>query len=322
MSDRILITGGFGYVGGRVAAFLAEDPAFLVRLATRRPNPQLPEWLPHGEVVSLDMASEDDLRHALDGVRHVVHLAAANEIESAQNPEKALIDTGLGTLRMLNAAIAAHVERFVFMSTAHVYGAPLEGVIDEQRLPRPLHPYAITHRTGEDFVLAAQAQGKIKGLVVRLSNGFGVPTHAAVDRWSLIFNDLCRQAVMTRQLVLKTSGLQRRDFIALADVARAVEHLLEMPAESCQDGLFNLGGECSMSMREVAQLVAERCEVVLGFKPLLVAPDPAPGEKGNDLDFRLDKLKATGYALSGDMRREVDALLRLCQQAFSPVSPA
>lgn len=322
MSDRILITGGFGYVGGRVAAFLAEDPAFLVRLATRRPHPQLPDWLPRGEVVSLDMASDEDLRHALEGVRHVVHLAAANETESAQNPEKALIDTGLGTLRLLNAAINAKAERFVFMSTAHVYGAPLEGTIDERRLPFPLHPYAITHRTGEDFVLAAHAQGKIKGLVVRLSNGFGVPTHPGVDRWSLIFNDLCRQAVTTRQVALKTSGLQRRDFIALADVARAVKHLLRMPAESCRDGLFNLGGECSMSIREVAHLVAERCEAVLGFKPPLIAPDPAPGEKGNELDFRLDKLKATGFELAGDMHREVDALLRLCQQAFTPVSPA
>ena len=114
----------------------------------------------------------------------IVHLAAMNEMDCARDPAAALeVNTAL-TLRLLNAAVAAGVRRFVYLSTAHVYGAPLRGHIDERALPRPVHPYAITHRAAEDFVLAAFDAGRIEGVVLRLSNGVGAPAHAAVDRWT------------------------------------------------------------------------------------------------------------------------------------------
>jgi len=73
-------------------------------------------------------------------------------------------------------------------------------------VPRPVHPYAITHHAAEDFVLAAHDEKRLMGYVIRLSNGFGAPAHAGVDRWTLLVNDLCRQAVQTRQLILRSAG--------------------------------------------------------------------------------------------------------------------
>ena len=76
---------------------------------------------------------------------------------------------------------------------------------------------------------------------------------------TLLVNDLCRQAVQTGKLVMRSSGLQQRDFITLTDVGRAVRHLLELPPADCGDGLFNLGGDNSISVWDMVQRVSLRC---------------------------------------------------------------
>ena len=313
MADRLLVTGALGYLGGRLCLHLHEVGHDL-RLVTRRPPETRPRW-------SADMAvvrAEGDDDAALDalcrGRDTVLHLSATNEIAAAADPAQALVDTSLSTLRLVRAAERQGVRRFVYMSTAHVYGAPLAGRIDEATLPRPVHPYAITHRAAEDFVLAAR--DKMQALVLRLSNGLGAPADPLIDRWTLIANDLSRQAVRERRLVLRSSGLQRRNFIALGDVCRAVEHCLAVPAAVWGDGLFNLGGDGSMSILDLARIIAARCQAVLCFTPPVDRPQPAPGERHPDLDFRSDKLKATGFAATGSLVEEIDRTLLLCRDAF------
>ena len=316
MTRITLITGGFGYLGGRLAQALAANPGLSLRLGTHRPRPLPPEWLRNCEPVPLDLMSEEDIAAACAGVSCVVHLAALNEIDSAADPEQALLVNGLGTFKLLRAAERAGVQRFIYFSTAHVYGAPLAGTITEETLPRPAHPYATTHRVAEDFVLAAHDRRALTGIVVRLSNGFGAPAHPDVNRWTLLANDLSRQAVETGALQLRSSGLQRRDFITLGDVGRAVDHLIALPVEICGDGLFNLGGESPLRIIDLTEQIARRCANVLGFVPTILRPEPRPEEESLPLDFRIDKLKRTGFSLQGDFAREIDATLELCRDAF------
>ncbi len=283
-----------------------------VRLGTRRADTRVPSWLPGAEVVRIDLADPATLNAALKDAGAVVHLAAVNEVESAKDPEKALQVNGFGALRLLRASVQAGVPRFVYLSTAHVYGAPLAGHITERVLPRPAHPYAITHHVAEDFVLAAHDKKDITGIVLRLSNGFGVPAHKEVDRWMLLVNDLCAQAVRERRLVLHSSGLQPRDFITLHDTARAVQHVLRMPRGVCGDGLFNAGGDCSLRVVDMALKIVACCQKELGYVPELVRPEPLPGETGLSLDYDISKLKSTGFALEGDMDGEICRTLRMC----------
>jgi len=264
----------------------------------------------------LDPAS---LSAAMQNVQAVVHLAAMNENECLNNPGQAILVNTIGTLNVLQAAVAAGVKHFIYFSTAHVYGTPLVGHLTESTLPRPIHPYAITHRAAEDFVLAAHENKKSIGTVVRLSNGFGVPTHPEVDRWTLLTNDLSRQAVQTRKIVLRSNGLQQRNFITLEDVGRAVGHLLKLTKEQCGDGLFNLGGESSMSIWEMTQRIADRCQIVLGFKPDINRPESELNsiEKTQSLHYDCSKFLKTGFQLKGAVEREIDDTIALCSQVYS-----
>lgn len=315
MSDIILVTGGFGYLGGRIVRYLSEAGA-RVRVTTRRPPAAHPHWAA-GIDLAMEPVDQAGWASVLEGVGAVVHLAAANEIFCAADPAASIEPNVTAVVRLLEAARIAKVRRLLYMSTAHVYGAPLEGTIDEARLPRPIHPYAITHRAAEDFVLAAHDQRWLDGIVMRLSNGFGAPADPAVDRWSLLVNDLCRQAVVERRLVMRSSGLQRRDFVTLTDVARAVGHLLALPRTELGGGLFNVGGAYAPTVHEMACLVAERAKVVLGGEIAVERPEPRPGETPAPLDYRIDRLLVTGFMLSGDVGGEIDATLRLCRDAFS-----
>ncbi len=314
MSHTVLLTGGLGYLGGRLACALVEA-GHQVRCGTRRPGAVAPDWLPVMPMATLDWASNEALTEACRGVDCIIHLAAMNEVESASDPVGALKMNGLASLRLLEAAKVAGVRRFIYCSTAHVYGTPLQGDIDETTLPRPIHPYAITHKVAEDFVLAAHDRKQIEGVVIRLSNGFGAPVTPDVDRWTLLVNDLCRQAVTTGELRLNSSGKQLRDFITLGDVGRAVNHVLQLDTDQLADGLFNLGGGKAMSILEMTERIAARWQALTGREVAIVRPagDSAPPPV---LNYRCDKPAATGFTLTSEVNREIDDTLKLCLKAF------
>jgi len=314
MNTRVLLTGGLGYVGGRLALALHEA-GYVVYCGTRRNGLSAPAWFPKMLMTNLDWDSIDSLSQACKGVDCVVHLAAMNEIESVHDPVGALQVNGLASLRLLEAAKLADVRRFIYFSTAHVYGSPLQGSIDETTLPRPIHPYAITHKVAEDFVLAMHDRKQIEGAVIRLSNGFGAPVTPDVHRWTLLVNDLCRQAVTTGELRLNSSGTQLRDFITLGDVASAVKHVIQLDAAQLADGLFNLGSGKTMSIFEMTKRVAARWKVLTGHEIAIVRPaeDDLPPLV---LNYRCDKLMATGFTLTSQVDCEIDDTLKLCLKAF------
>jgi UDP-glucose 4-epimerase len=117
-------------------------------------------------------------------------------------------------------------------------------------------------------------------------------------------------------MVLRSSGLQQRDFIGLQNVGRAVRHLLNLPRERCVDGLFNLGGENVMTVWTMVQRIAARCEATLGYTPTILRPEPLPNETTPALHYAMDKLKKTGFDLVRDIDTEIDATLQLSAQAF------
>ncbi len=315
MNQRVLITGGFGYLGGRIALAIAHNSDWIVRLGSRI-DQSAPPWLSQAETIAMDFSDSASLSHAVQDVQAVIHLAAMNEHQCLEDPAMAVIVNTQGTLNILDAAISEGAQRFVYFSTAHIYGAPLVGCLSEKTIPRPTHPYAITHHGAEDFVLACHDQKKIEGIVLRLSNGFGAPAHPQVDRWTLLVNDLCRQAVETRKMVLHSSGLQHRDFITLTDVGNAAIHFLNLPQELCGDGLFNLGGGMSLSVWHMTQRIASRCRKVLGFIPEVIRQDPEPADEVQEIVYLIEKLKKTGCPVTGLIDKEIDEMLIFCHDAF------
>jgi UDP-glucose 4-epimerase len=309
--ERILITGGFGYIGGRLAQHLARTAHQQVVLGSRNPR-QPPLWLSDASVVQTDWASDEALSQICRNVDAIVHLAGMNAQECAADSVGALEMNGMVTSRLLRAAVGNGVKRFIYVSTAHVYGSPLRGSITERSCSTSLHPYATSHRAGEDAVLRAHEQKEIQGVVIRLSNSFGPPMDERANCWMLLVNDLCRQAVTAQRMVLHSSGIQRRDFVALTDACRAIAHLLNLEDASSGDGLFNVGGAWAPTVLEMAERIAACCHKAFGFQPEIVRPQSGRGDTAQALDYRIDKLLSSGFALMHPVDAEIIATLQFC----------
>ena len=316
---RILITGGLGYLGSRIAQYLMRGGRWQVTVGTRS-APSVIDWLPAATIAQTDWRSDTSLRDACRSAAAVIHLAGMNSADCASDPIAALAFNAVGTARLVRAAVATGVRRLIYVSTAHVYASPLRGVITEDTLPTNLHPYSTSHKAGEDCVRFAHERRMLEGIVVRLSNSFGAPANPAANCWMLLGNDLCRQAVERAKLVLNSSGLQRRDFITLTDVCRAVEHLLQLDAAALDDGLFNLGGAWAPTVLEMAELIAACAERIGGVRPEISRQQPSTPGQGGSLDFRIHKLLRTGFSLQGDANSEITATLQFCR-ALTQVEP-
>lgn len=314
----ILITGGFGYIGGRLANYLGElygDHS--IRLLIRNDR-YVPDWVGNKKLIKGDLLDIPSLEHACKDVDVVVHLAALNEIDSAKDPIAALKVNGEGTLNLLNAAIKNNVKKIIYFSTFHVYGLNASGEITEDTVPLPVHPYSITHHVSEDFIRMAHYKKNINGTILRLSNGFGYPAHPQVNRWSLVVNDLCLQAILNNKMILKSSGKQHRDFITLTDVSRCIEHLLSLGdmVTDASDCVYNLGGEFSSSILDMAKLIKDRCNEVLGIHPEITVGQDSTlnGVSEQPVRYNIDKIKKTGFRLSSNVIEEIDETILFCEK--------
>lgn len=314
---RVVLVGGIGYVGGRVAQHL-RSAGHHVRVTTRRAPQRVPSWMPADEVVQADLVDAVPLRRALAECDAVVHLAAPDELASAADPRGALHAGGELTWNVLDALRdTAPPPAYLYLSTFHVYGPHGRGAVDETTPPQPVHPYALGRYLGELVTQLFRRQHGVRALCVRMSNAIGAPLSADIPRWSLVGNDLCRQAVTTRRLVLKRAGAQR-NFLTLHDAARAIELLARHPERWPDDGVIHLGSALTLTVRELAERVAAQASATLGFLPPIAAASETGVSAGPPLRFSVDRLAGLGFRWTNDLDAELDATLRLCAAGASP----
>ena len=311
---KILITGGLGYLGGRIADFLKKKhPELTIILGTSKEILEIPFWAKSFQIVKLNVCDKSTIDEAVSSDLYaIIHLAALNEYESFSNIKFAWEVNALGTLSLLSTANEKRVQKFIYFSTFHVYG-DLQKIITEKSPTKAHHPYATSHRAAEDMVRFYHHYQDMDTLTLRLSNGFGYPMDLGVSRWTLVFNDLCRQAVTSGKIIIKSSGKQHRDFICLHDVASAVDHFLYKNVKTWGDGLFNLGGDCSLSIVDVANKICSTFKKKYGSSIPIEIQEKDDETTYNPVKFDINKLKNTGFSLTGNMDQEIDRTLSLCE---------
>ena len=311
---NVLITGGLGYVGGRIANFLGKKDRYNITVTTHREKFKIPEDLNNITVKHANILDRDKLTTVCENIDYVIHLVGSNEIVSAEKPHDALKVTTEGTLNLLEAAIETGVKKFMYFSTFHVYGFNKGVNISEKTPPNPIHPYSITHYFAELYVNQFRQNHDLETIILRLSNSFGSPITTDVNRWTLLVNDLCYQAIKSGRLELKSSGEQHRDFTPLSDVVTAVDLLLNTSHDKLGDGIFNVGSGQSMSVIEMCNLINDVYEKNYGKKLSIITPPDATKENGAPLFFDISKIRNIGFKPSDDYELEILNTLRLCEE--------
>ena len=308
---RALITGGFGYIGAKLGEYLFQNGHEVV-LGTQRIL-TAPDWLPQVEVVNTIWNDEKELTKICQGFDVIVHAAGMNAEDCLNDPVRALEFNGLVTSRILRSAIQSGIKKFVYLSTAHVYRNPLEGIINENTCAINIHPYATSHLAAEFAISHETSKNRIEGISLRISNGFGAPKESNSKSWMLLVNDLCRQAVTQGRLKLRTSGGQKRDFIPLSTIAERILKILTFPSEQLPQ-IVNIGSGKSLSVMEMALLIQQRCKVVLNIDPKIEIGEEK--ELKNNFEFR--SLYNSQFEFkTPNLKQSIDETLVLCKTIFN-----
>ncbi|MFE1958502.1 UDP-glucose 4-epimerase GalE [Streptomyces sp. NPDC059479] len=280
-----LITGGAGYIGAHVARAMTaagERVVVLDDLSTGVAE-RLPAAIPlvRGSLLDREVVDRTLAAHKVTGV---VHLAAKKQVgESVEQPLRYYRENLHGLTVLLDGVVAAGVRRFLFSSSAAVYGVPDVELITERTPAVPINPYGETKLAGEWLVRATgQAYGIATGCL-RYFNvaGAATPELADIGVFNIIpmFFDRISRGEAPRIFgddYPTPDGTCIRDYIHVADLADA--HLAAARRLAGQEGAsdltVNIGRGEGVSVRELAELVAE----VTGHRAGTVVEARRPGD--------------------------------------------
>ena len=310
---RILITGAFGYLGGRISSSFSSISEYEITLASSRVV-KIPHSCRNTKVIQINWNDEESIHNACNNIDVIIHTVGMNAQDCGLNPKEALKVNGIFTAKLVKSAILNNVKKIIYFSTVHVYDNPLKGIITEAVFTKNKHPYSTSHLAGENAVIQAHLSGKVQGVVLRLSNCIGAPNNKNSNCWMLFVNDLCRQIIGYQVIKIKTNGNQLRNFITISDVCRVVKLFTKLNFRRNENTIFNVGNQ-TISILEMAMIIQKRCKLILGFLPDLEINNEDSVVVEN-FEYKTDKLKAIGFKAFTSYEKEIDDLLIFCKNNF------
>jgi UDP-glucose 4-epimerase len=310
----VFITGGLGYLGGRLSKYLL-GAGYRVIIGSSRKDSELPYELKDCSLVYTNFDDISALSNVCRKVDCIIHLAAVNARQSQDDPQLAIKVNGIGSYNLIQASVKSNVKYFIYFSTAHIYGLPLTGKIDESTLPKPAHPYAITHRLAEDFLLESIGSQNVKGCIVRLSNSIGPPLTKETNCWMLFVNNACKQAIVDRRIVINFNPYSKRDFVPISSICKITEYFLS--SYMTEDyPIFNVGSGVSHTLLQIAEIISDRCKELLGFSPEIIF-DESNAIDNTSLEYKINKLTTVmGYTINSSLESSIDEVLEFCNVEF------
>jgi nucleoside-diphosphate-sugar epimerase len=272
--NKYLVTGGAGFIGSHIAGELVRKghPVRIIDNFSTGKRENISSFLDKIELVEADVREFKTCREVVEGMDFVLHQAALTSVPfSIEDPLLTNEVNITGTLNLLLASRDANVRRFVFASSAAVYG-------DDSRLPKtenmegfPISPYALSKRVGEMYCqLFSQLYG-LSTVCLRYFNIFG-PRQDPFSQYASVIPNFIGKMLKEEKPSVFGDGEQSRDFLYVSNVVEA--NILASRASEVSGEVFNIaGGEKTT----VNSLVKELNEV-LGKEIKPAYDDPRSGD--------------------------------------------
>jgi UDP-glucose 4-epimerase len=291
-SDAILVTGGAGYIGSHVVRQLGEAGESVITLDNLSTG--FREAVLFGDLVVGEVGDLDRVTELLEArrIRTVMHFAARTIVpESVEDPLRYYGNNTCATRNLLAACQAAGVERFVFSSTAAVYGVPASGVASEETPTQPINPYGTSKLMSEWMLRDLSAASDLRYVALRYFNVAGADPAGRIGqstaKATLLTKVACEVAVGKRDRVRifgtdydTPDGTGVRDYIHVEDLATAHLDALAYLRRGGESTVLNCGYGHGYSVREVIDAVGRAHGAALpcdeaprraGDPPMLVA---------------------------------------------------
>lgn len=303
--QRVLITGGLGFIGSHLAEELVRDNEVTIlddastgKLENIRHLPQERLSVVRGSVTS------PDLTQVFEGHDYVFHLAALPSVPRSIADPRASHEVNVnGTLNVLMAARDSGVRKVVFASSSSVYG-------DTPTLPKaesmplnPMSPYAVTKATGELYCSTFEKVYGLRTVSLRYFNVFG-PRQDPASQYAAVIPRFISAMLRDRKPVVYGDGGQSRDFTY-------VRHVVDATVKACESGrtgVFNVACGRSITLNELVGDINE----ALGKQIEPLYAEPRPGDIRHSL-ADISRAKSFCFQPSGDFREELKETIRSFQ---------
>jgi UDP-glucose 4-epimerase len=251
---KALVTGGAGFIGSHlVEGLMAEGWQVVVldNLATG-----FAENIPAGATFIQGAASDRILLdQALPGCDAIFHLAAVSSVQDSLDRPIAVHDVNLtATLVLLESAVQHGVKRFVFSSSAAIYGDTGGEPAREEMKPNPLSHYAVQKLASEYYCGVYHRLHGLETVCLRYFNIFG-PRQRGDSPYSGVIAKFLEAARQGKPALIFGDGGQTRDFCPVANVVAANMAAATRVGEGVAGGIFNVGSGHSISVLELAKSI-------------------------------------------------------------------
>jgi len=321
---KVLVTGGFGFIGSNLAGALLRRGARVTVLDNLDPGgggnrANLADILGDIVVMEGDICDRQACDHAVANQDMVIHCAAlTSHPRSPRDPVAYATVNGIGSIVLIEALHQANpAARLIALGTSSQIGPMAAPAIDERHGEFPLDVYSASKTAAEKFILALSRTHGLNSTIVRLANVYGPRAHIRTPDFGFV-NYFIGLALRDSDITVFGDGGQMR---ALSYVGDCVETILRLAERSKTAGeVYFAAGARHFSVAEIAGIVADKIGGRVRFVPW--PKDRLAVEPGDAL-ISNDKLRAAiGDLPSTDIADGLQSTAAYYRQRLSDYLPA